>query len=287
MNKLTASVSEKYQDKLIYDFLKREMGLSSNIIKKVKYGGVLINGVCVTMRATVKCGDLVTVSLPVMKSENIAPVSMPLDIIYEDEHFIAVNKPKNMPTHPSKGNHLPTLAEGLCAYFSPDPFVFRAINRLDRDTSGIVIIAKDAYSADKLSRIMKASGFIKKYDAVLKGTPTEKQGIINAPIARIEEGNIKRCVRENGKNAITEYKIIKEFKNGNSLAEITLHTGRTHQIRVHTSYIGYPLLNDFLYGEREGDDTYYLHAKSIEFKNPFTDKQQILLYPSGFENLFE
>ena len=269
------------EGKRIYDFLKSDLTLSSTLIKKVKFGGVFVNGNNVTMRAIVYKGDNVRVILPAETSENISAKPMPLDIIYEDEHFIALNKPTNMPTHPSKGNSLPTLAEGLCAYFSPEPFVFRAINRLDRDTSGIVLIAKDQLSADKLSKVMKSGGFIKKYEAIVCGTPNPPDGIIDAPIDRIAEGNIKRGVIDSGKRAITEYKVLKIYDDGNSLVELTLHTGRTHQIRVHMAHIGHPLKNDFLYGER-GDESYKLHAKSLSFINPFTNEFQTILCPSGY-----
>ncbi len=282
-NTLYATVEENCRPQRIYDYLRNNMSLSASLIKKVKYGRTFLNGEAVTMRATVYPGDKIKVELPRLASENVRPIEMPIDVIYEDEHFIAVNKPSDMPTHPSRANHLPTLAEGLSAYFAPDPFVFRAINRLDRDTSGIVIVAKNAFSANELSKVMKSSGFIKKYDAVVTGILTEKTGIIDAPIARLSEGNIKRGVLESGKRAITEFRVTKEYENGNSLVELTLHTGRTHQIRVHMAYIGHPLYNDFLYGVRCEGGTYRLHAKSISFINPFTKEEMTLTSPSGFE----
>ena len=281
MKELKSTVSGYPDGKRIYEYLKFDMKLSSSLIKKVKYGGVLINGSAVTMRASVHNGDEITVSLPAEASPNIAPKPFPLDIIYEDEHFIAVNKPKNMPTHPSRGNHLPTLAEALCAYFLPEPFVFRSINRLDRDTSGIVLVAKDQMSADLLSRVMKSGGFLKKYDAVVCGVPCPAEGLIDAPIGRIEEGNIKRTVTDSGKRAVTEYRTLRTIDDKATLVELTLHTGRTHQIRVHMAYIGNPLVDDFLYGER-GEDSYRLHAKSLTFLNPFTEKEQTTECPSGF-----
>ena len=281
MTEIIDTVDIVYSDKRIYDYLREKLSLSATLVKKVKYGGVFINGTAVTMRATVKAGDTVLVRLPEKASENIRPIPMSLDIIYEDEHFIALNKPSGMPTHPSKGNHLPTLAEGLCAYFAPHPFVFRAINRLDRETSGIVIVAKDAASANALSKVMKASGFIKKYDAIVCGEVNET-GIIDAPIGRLKEGDIKRGVIDWGKPAVTEYKRLKLLDDGNSLVEIRLHTGRTHQIRVHMTHIGHPLFNDFLYGEKVREGSYFLHAKSISFKNPFTEEIQTLLSPTHF-----
>ena len=283
MHRLTEKVAERYDGYKIPDFLRSCMGISVTLIKKVKYGGVFINGVCVTMRAKVAAGDTVDVDLPAEKSEGIRPIQMPLDIVYEDDHIIAVNKPRGMPTHPSKGNSLPTLAEGLMAYFEGQDFVFRSINRLDRDTSGIVIVAKDAYSAAKLAEEMKRGGYVKKYYAVVTGIPTPDHAVIEAPIERVEEGNIKRCVREDGKDAKTEYKVLSTDASGNSLCEITLYTGRTHQIRVHMAHIGHPLLYDFLYGESKEGLDYMLHARYIEFTHPITKKRITLISEPDFK----
>ena len=282
MKELKLTVEKDFDGKKILDFLKLGFSLSASLIKKVKFGGVFINGENVHMRALIKEGDVVTVILPEESSDGIRPLSFPLDVIYEDDYILAVNKPVGMPTHPSKGNSLPTLAEGVMAHFAPEKFVFRAINRLDRDTSGIVIIAKDPVSADKLSREMKSGGYVKRYLAIAKGVPSPEKAIIDAPIERVAEGNIKRCVRPDGKRAITEYEVIKVLCSGDSLLRITLHTGRTHQIRVHMAYIGHPLVNDFLYGEKTGEENYKLHSESIEFTHPFTNERILLTAQADF-----
>ncbi len=256
----------------ISEYLKRRLGFSTSLVTKIKFGGVMLSDKVVTMRALVKDGDIITVSFPYEESENIPPISLPLDIIFEDEHILAVNKPKNMPTHPSRGNSLPTLANAVVAHLGA-PFVFRSVNRLDRDTSGIVIIAKNPYAAAKLGRFMKERRIRKKYVALISGIPEKSEGIIDAPIARESEGNIKRVVREDGKRAITEYKVIETTKDGNSICEVTLHTGRTHQIRVHFSYIGHPLVNDFLYGCKEGEEAYSLTCSEITLPHPLTDEE--------------
>ena len=260
-------VSTNETDTNIKEFLKQN-GFTATLIKKVKYGGVFINGKNVTMRGIVKHGDEVFVNLPEDVSEGIPPIDMPLDVIYEDEYMIAVNKPKNMPTHPSKGNSLPTLANGVMAHFNGN-HTFRSINRLDRDTSGIVLIAKDAYSAATLSSSMKNGKFKKKYIAKVEGILDQKQGIIDAPIRREAEGEMKRIVAPDGKRAITEYKVISE-NNGRSIVEVILHTGRTHQIRVHFAYIGHPLCADFLYGEQIEGERYSLHCCELSLPHPKT-----------------
>ena len=260
-------ISTNKKETNIKDFLLQN-GLTATLIKRVKYGGVSINGANVTMRAVVKPGDEVLIILPDDVSEGIPPIDMELDIVYEDEYMIAVNKPRNMPTHPSKGNSLPTLANGIMAYFHGN-HTFRSINRLDRDTSGIVLMAKDAFSAAALSSSMKRGEFQKKYIAKVAGFIENKHGVIDAPIRREAEGEMKRIVSPDGKNAVTEYTVIRD-DGVNSLVEIILHTGRTHQIRVHFAHIGHPLIGDFLYGERIENECYNLHCFELSLPHPRT-----------------
>lgn len=240
-------------------------GLSVTLVKKAKHGGIFLNGTAVTVRAEVNAGDRIEIYLEAEKSEGIPPMDIPLRVLYEDDYILAVDKPTNMPTHPSKGNNLPTLANAVMGYYGGD-FVFRSVNRLDRDTSGVVIIAKNQISASSLSASMKKGLWHKKYHAVVEGCPTPKESRIDAPIERIAEGNIKRTVRLDGKRAITDYRVIEEYEN-RSLCEITLLTGRTHQIRVHMAHIGHPLVSDFLYGT-ESEDDYFLRCIEISFPHP-------------------
>lgn len=268
MQRYTETVCGVTGEMKIRDYLKRRIGLSTALIAQVKFDNVKLNGEIVYMRAMVKNGDVIEISLPDEDSENIEPMDIPLEIVYEDDYVIAVNKPRNMPVHPSRGNHLPTVANAIRSYVG-HPFVFRAINRLDRDTSGIVLIAKDRLSGAKLYQAMKEREFGKTYLAIVEGVPSPTHGIINQPIAREVEGEMKRVVREDGKEAITEYEVIEVLANNMSKVKVTLHTGRTHQIRVHMAYIGHALVNDFLYGKR-GDDTYHLHCNSLSFPHPLT-----------------
>ena len=267
--KIFSTVSADFDGKLIKDFLKYGMNLSSTLIKKVKYGGVFLGSTAVTMRALVHTNDKVTVRLPKEESEGIEPILIPLRIAYEDDYMLVVDKPLNMPVHPSKGNSLPTLANAVMAYMGKD-FVFRAVNRLDRDTEGLVIIAKNQYAAALLSEQMKAGNFEKYYTAVLCRIPAVKEGIIDAPIAREREGEMKRVVRDDGKRAVTEYKVTDILSDGRCICNIRLHTGRTHQIRVHMAHIGAPLYADFLYGERQEGETYSLKASTLVLRHPVT-----------------
>ena len=263
---LTSVVSEAQNGKLMREYLKGELRLSSTIVSRVKFGGVFLNGKEVTMRGIIHTGDEVRVIFPLESSEGIEPVSVPISVLFEDEYMLAVNKPRSMPVHPSRGNHLVTLANAVAAYYDR-PFVFRAINRLDRDTSGIVIIAKNAYAAARLSEDMKAGKFEKYYTALLSSAPEEMRGIIDAPIEREAEDSIRRTVRADGKPARTAYEITEILPDGKALASIRLYTGRTHQIRVHMAHIGCPLYGDFLYGKRE-DDGYFLHCSRIVLPHP-------------------
>ena len=261
---------------LIKDFLLCEARLSATLIKTVKYGYVSVNGETVTMRRVLCEGDRVEIRFPEERSENVEPIPHPIRILYEDEDILAVDKPINMPTHPSRGNHLVTLGNAVAAYIGK-PFVFRAITRLDRDTSGVVIIAKNPYSAALLSAEMKRGDFEKYYTAHLSRVPSPESGTVDAPIERECEGSIKRVVREDGKRAVTEYRTLARTEDGGAICELKLLTGRTHQIRVHMAHIGCPLKNDFLYGEHDGEGTYSLRASRVVFTHPRTgDRLEIL-----------
>lgn len=271
-DRILATVGEKYDGRLIKDFLKGYVGLSTTLLTKVKFGGVRVGGEVVTMRRIVHTGDEVEICLPKEDSENIEPIEGKLDVLYEDDHILVVNKPTNMPVHPSRGNHLVTLANVVMAYLG-EGVVFRAVNRLDRDTSGIVVIAKHQYAAGRLSEDMKHGGFEKYYTALLVRAPGAREGVIDAPIEREAEDSIKRIVRADGKRAVTEYCVREVLADGRAICDIRLHTGRTHQIRVHMAHIGAPLYADFLYGERIEGESYSLVSSRIVFSHPITGEK--------------
>lgn len=264
----------------ISEYLRMRLGLSVTLIKRVKFGGIFLNRENVHMRAMVQNGDEIEIRFPKEASEGIPPMDLPLEILYEDAHLIAVCKPRNMPTHPSKGNSLPTLANAVMHYFGED-FVFRAVTRLDRDTSGIVLIAKTQYAAARLSEDMKAGKFKKIYTAIAQGIPKEKEGRIDAPIRREAEGEMRRIVAEDGKHAVTDYRVIHERADGNAILSLRLHTGRTHQIRVHMAYIGHPLLGDFLYGTKS-ENGYFLHCTKMEIPHPITGEMLTIISKPPF-----
>ena len=272
MEKLTYIAEGDALPRSVKEYLL-SLGFSVTLIKSVKYGGILLNGSRVNTNATVRCGDEICILMPDEASENIEPMNIPLKVVYEDEYLLAVDKPTNMPTHPSKGNNLPTLANAVMGMYGGN-FVFRAITRLDRDTSGLVLIAKDRISAYRLSEDMKSGKIKKEYRALVRGVPNTKEGSIDAPIRRVAEGDIRRGVFADGKSALTDYRVV-EIIGDNALCEINLHTGRTHQIRVHMAHIGHPLIGDFLYGSRDDGD-YHLRCFRLSFLHPKSRERIVL-----------
>ena len=274
LEKLEYTIEGVDGEMMLREYLKR-LALSVTIIKKAKRGAILLDGERVTVRKNVKNGMALTLILPPERSEGINPIDIPLEVLYEDEHLAVFKKPTNMPTHPSRGNRLPTLAEAVMARYGKN-FVFRAITRLDKDTVGLVLVARNALSAGKLSASMKNGKIFKRYVALVEGVPTPEVGIISAPIRRESDGSIKRCVAPDGKEAVTEYRVI-EKRGESSLCEVILHTGRTHQIRVHFAHIGHPLVSDKLYGTPAAED-YTLECRELRFPHPISGENITVKY---------
>ena len=277
MREFVFKVDKKFNNYKCIDFL-RSIGISTEIITKVKFGGVFVDGKKLSnINDRVNLGEKVKVALPQdTPNPYITPKKEKLEIIFEDDYMLAVKKEKGILTHSSKGNSALSLEEIVCGYFLPNPFTFRPINRLDRDTSGIVLIAKDMLTASFLSEQMKRGEIKKTYSALVVGKPKENHFFIEKPIKRISENSMKRVCDKDGQYAKTECFVVGETKDGFTQIDAKLHTGRTHQIRVHLSSIGLPLYADALYGEKVEGKTYTLHAKSLEFIHPFT-KEKIKL----------
>lgn len=266
------------------DYLKKK-GYSRQIIIHLKKTekGILVNNEWAYVRTALQPGDCVRVTLTEeAPSENIVPVAMDLDIVYEDEDILLINKPSDTPVHPSINNYDNTLANGAAHYFSSkgENFVFRCINRLDRDTTGLLILAKNALSASILSDQMKQRKIHRTYQAVVQGIPVPAEGTVSAPIARKEDSAIERCVDfERGERAVTHYKVLKSSDNL-SLLELSLETGRTHQIRVHMQHLGYPLLGDYLYNpDFSLINRVSLHSCSLSFTHPVTGEPMTFTAP--------
>ena len=260
----------------VLDFLRR-LGYSSTLIKRVKATGITLNGTAVTVRARLGEGDLLSVSFPSESSEGILPIKLPIQILYEDGELLAVFKPSGIPTHPAKGTGVLTLANIVCAYLKGE-CVFRAVNRLDTDTAGIVLIAKTPLAASLVGEQMRRREIEKRYLALTSGIPEPRIGKIDAPIAREREDSQRRVVREGGQEAVSEYRVLSVFE-GNAVCEVRPRTGRTHQIRVHMAYIGHPLVGDFLYGT-ETPSGYRLVCFSLSLRHPTSGKPLEITLPS-------
>ena len=276
-------ITENEQGTTVLDFLRKK-GFSRHILSSMKADKEALtrNGQRIGGREQLLAGDHFRVRLlETVDSDGIVPVSMPLSILYEDEDILVINKPADMPVHPSIGNYTNTLANGVAAYLDAkdEHSPFRCINRLDRDTSGALILAKNAFSAAVLSTQMRNRQIRRTYLAVVEGI-TPPNGTISAPISRVDDSVIERHVDFlRGEPAVTHYERL-AVKNEHSLLEIHLETGRTHQIRVHMGYIGHPLPADYLYHPvYDCFKRQPLHSLQLEFRHPVTDKPMCLLAP--------
>lgn len=276
MLEYTATLSDA--GKTVETIFRKNFGVSGQLMKFLKMNGRLSRGNEILRSVDkVNAGDFLTADVTENEpSANIVPKKMPLDILYEDEFLIAVNKPRNLSVHPSINHFSDSLANGIMYYYkeSGEAHKFHAVNRIDKDTSGICVIAKNSFSHAVLSEQMKDKRFFRKYKAIVNGIIPNKSGIISKPIKRAADGIMKRIVAPDGKEAITVYKVLSE-KNGFSLVDIFLKTGRTHQIRVHFSDMGYPLVGDWLYGNGDREriiapSGHLLHSYYAEFYHPKT-----------------
>lgn len=259
------------------------------IIKlKQNPAGILLNGEHKTVRAILHDGDtleLATEDEGGDINENLVPSPIPVDILYEDGDIIALNKPPFMPTHPTLNHYNDTLANGLCYYYAQKgvPFVFRALTRLDSDTSGLVLIAKNKASAYKLSKRLIDGEMTKSYIAIVRGEPVPREGVIKTYIRRVSDSVIAREVcgeGEGGAYAETFYQTLGSG-GGYSVLRVMPKTGRTHQIRVHMAYINCPVASDFLYGTEQelGLNRQALHMLTLDFQHPSDSRTMRLTAP--------
>lgn len=268
----------------VEQFLRRKRYSGQNLseIKRMPKS-ILVNGVHYYMRQELSKGDHLQVRICETKnSEKIPPTNLPLDIIYEDEDLLVLNKPAGMPIHPSLNNYTNSMANALAYYFQSQgkPFIFRCCNRLDRDTSGLTIVSKHLVSGSILSDMTKYREVHREYLAIARGSVTPSEGTIQAPLGRKEGTIIERTVDwEHGEDAVTHYKVVKEA-NGHSLVSLRLETGRTHQIRIHMKYLGYPLIGDYLYNpDMEYMTRQALHSHHMEFTHPITGEHMSFTAP--------
>ncbi len=282
MREIDFTVSEKDDGAVIRDYLKA-FGVSSALLTKLRQteNGITVNGAFARTIDKIKAGDTLRIKIE-NRGHMPEPKAMEVEICYEDEDIIVLNKPPLMPVHESR-NHIGDTLSNFVAFHLDEDTAFRAVYRLDRDTSGLVLVAKHALAASKL-----AGRIDKDYYALVGGIITEN-GTVDLPIARCGESIIKRCVSENGERAVTHYEVL-SVHDGCTLIKCRLETGRTHQIRVHMSHIGHPLVGDSLYG---GDctvlDRQALHCKDIYFTHPVTNESMHIFceYPQDIKRIMK
>lgn len=265
--------------RLVRDIIKKEFGLVSHDISRAKYrteNGVTVNGESVRVNFAVKPGDCLKVVLSDEMSGKIVPSDSPLNVLYEDEDLIVLDKPAGIVVHPSHGHYADSLANRLAGYYlkNGEEHEVRTVGRLDRDTSGAVIFGKNRTAVSKLMDQAADGRREKIYLALASGRFAENEGKVEAPIEREFSGSIKRVAAEGGDAALTYYRVLRQYE-GYALLEVRIATGRTHQIRVHMSCIGHPLLGDSLYGEGTvpGLARTALHSYRTEFFQPFSGKK--------------
>ena len=264
-------------NKTINQILQENFEFSNRLFSKLlRNKRVKVDDKITDTRKIAKIGEKITIDLDYEEeNSNIISKKIKLDIVYEDEGLLVINKPEGIAVHPSILHYEDSLASGVKYYFEQNGIYkkIRPVNRLDLNTSGLIVFAKNEYIQENLIRQMERNTFTKEYLAIVQGTLENEKGVIELPIARKEKSIIERCVSENGQKAITEYEVVKKL-NGYSLIKCRLLTGRTHQIRVHMAYIGHPLLGDTLYGEKSDlINRQALHSFKISFIHPITKKE--------------
>jgi 23S rRNA pseudouridine1911/1915/1917 synthase len=254
--------------------------LSRAVIQRlVKKGQVMVNGRTSKPSYRVEVGDEVVVQVPAIKSPQVVAEQVALDIIYEDDHLLLVNKPAGMVVHPSYGHESGTLVNALLGHCPQlmdldGPERAGIVHRLDKDTSGIIVVAKTAEVREALQRQFKRRSVKKTYLALVEGHPEPPQGVIDAPVGRDKRQRKRMAIVRSGRAALTAYRVIEQFEE-HSLVELQPESGRTHQLRVHLAWLGCPVVGDRVYGYRKQrllKHRHFLHARQLEFIHPVTDE---------------
>ncbi len=263
------------EDLSLKSVIRNRLKISNRLLIKLKKNNkIFLNGRAVFINYAIKENDIIEVDIDFIEDDDIASQDMNLQILYEDDYLLAINKPNGVVVHPSSYHPDKTIANGV-KYYLKNNRKIRPINRLDRDTSGIVLFAKNEYIQEQFTNL----DIEKEYVAIVKGIPRVKHGTINARIARKDGSIMERCVSEAGQVAITHYEIVKN-NDKYSVLNVKLETGRTHQIRVHLSYIGHPILGDSMYGDEcELMKRQALHSYKTSFTHPITGEKISIVAP--------
>lgn len=278
MVRLEYTIPEVRLGKEIANFLKLDLHFSTLSRKKLRDApnAILLDGLPVASYTVPSAGQILTILLPDDPPSPIEAVQGPLEILYEDDHLLVLNKAGGVTVHPGPNHHGDTLGNFLTYYYRSkgEEHLFRPVNRLDKGTSGLMCVAKHSYAAQMLSDVLHTESFHRSYLAICEGTPAPCEGVISAPIGRLDGSVIARTVRPDGKESLTRYCVVTSCPSC-SLVHVTPETGRTHQIRVHMAYIGHPLLGDFLYGTENHPliNRPALHSSYLRFQHPITGNE--------------
>ena len=285
MRTLTLTITPAHAGKDINTLLRRELHLSAADVRRAKAlpQGILLDGTPVFTTARVQLGQTLSVVVGDQEgSDTIQPVPGPLDIRYEDEDLLIVDKAGGVPVHPSQGHHGDTLANFILHHYQTQGLTagFHPVNRLDRGTSGLMAVAKHAYAHQRLQTQLQTGELRRRYLAICQGTPPQEEGWVDQPIRRLPGSVLMRQVHPQGAPARTHYRLLRRG-GGRSLVELALDTGRTHQIRVHMAFLGCPLAGDFLYGAElpELPERFALHSASLRLLQPVNGEEITLTSP--------
>lgn len=293
MAKFEYTVTEEDKDLPVKTIIRRRFSFSYRLLSKLKYQHlVYLNDEDVAGWIVPDIGDVISVNLPEEKSD-FPPEDIPIYPVFEDDDILIINKQPGVTVHPTKGHPCHTIANGLMTYMEKtnQSFKIRFVNRLDMDTTGLLIIAKNSHAQDEITKQMKAKSTEKRYKAIVNGIVEEDEFTIDLPIGRPDPENVARAVmEEGGYPSVTHVKVLERY-NGYTMVELLLETGRTHQIRVHMSHIGHPLVGDFLYGGENPEliDRQALHSYKLSINHPVTGERLILEapLPDDFKQVIE
>lgn len=277
--RLRLDVPPEWEGRTVDALLRKELKLSGTVIRRVKWldDGILLDGARTATSQRVLAGQVLTVLVgDGARRGDILPAPGPLDVVYEDEDILVVNKAPGVPTHPGPGHYEDTLGNFVLHYYEKrgETANYHPVHRLDRGTSGLMVVAKHAHAQERLKGQLHTGAFRRTYLAVCEGMPTPPEGVIDVPIGRAADSLFKREVRPDGAEARTGYEMLC-WNGTRALVRLVLETGRTHQIRVHMAHIGHPLTGDFLYGTENEDliPRPALHSAELELAQPVTGEQ--------------